>query len=118
MPSQPRKTLQEKQDEKDRLSRQYKARQREKWALLIAQEPRLLAFKKELAKEENPRRIIERLRKSWIMHAPMEVRYAALRIIDAHANKMVLRQGGFILDDPLPPKRNLYMVARDLLGVR
>lgn len=117
MPS-PRKTLQEKQDEKERLSRQYKARQREKWALLIQQEPRLLTFKKELAKEDSPRRIIERIKHSWIMQAPMEVRYAVLRIIDAHANKMVLRQGGQILDDPLPPKRNLYMVARDLLGVR
>lgn len=118
MPSQPRKTLQEKQDEKGRLSRAYKARKREQWKALFEQEPRLADFKKALRREENPARILKRLQGSWIMSAPDDVRYAALQIIDAHANRMILRRGGQILDDPLPPKRNLFLVAREMLRVR
>ena len=117
MPSPP-KTLQEKQDEKQRLSRYYKARKREQWALLLQREPRLAEFKKALRREDNPTRILRRLEGSWIMSAPDDVRYAALRLIDAHANRMALQRGGEVLSDPMPPALNLFLAARGLLGLR
>ena len=116
MPS-PR-TLQDKQDEKDRLAKAYRAYKRRQWAGLIEKEPRLIEFQKTLKKADNPADILRRLSQSWIMAAPNDVRYAALRLIDAHANKMVRQLGGEALSDPMPPAKNLFIAARELLRVR
>jgi len=111
-------TLQEKQAEKQRLGKAYLARKRAEWAELLAREPRLVEFKRAIRRERNPALCLVRLADSWVRFAPAEVRYAALRIIDAHANRMARQQGGEGLSDPLPPGRNVFLTAREMLAVR
>ena len=111
------KTLQEKQDEKGRLAKQYLANKRAQWKAFCALEPRILVFQRDVRRMESPSAILAYVRASWVMDAPAEARVYALRIIDKHANRMALAAGGQILSDPLPPKRNLYMVAKELLRV-
>lgn len=111
------RTLAEKQDEKARLLKKARASRREDWAALIEQEPRLIGFQRALRKARDPRALLIGLANSWIRRAPMEVRYAALRLIDRHANKQARFAGRAPLDDPLPPQRNLYLAAREMLGV-
>ena len=113
-----KQTLEQKQQEKQRLLRAYKRKQREKWAEITQQEPRLLSLQKALKTQGDPRALLAWLADSWVRVAPDEVRYAALRLLDAHANKMAAFEGRRELDDPLPPQRNFYLVARELLAVR
>lgn len=112
------RTLAAKTAERDRLSKAYRFAKRAEWQGLCEQEPRLHAFKLALRRMNNPREIIARLADSWLRHAPNDIRYAALRQIDRHANRMALRLGGSELNDPMPPGRNLYFVAKELLAVR
>lgn len=112
------KTLDEKQAEKQRLAKAYLARKRQQWAELVAQEPRITGFKKAIRRERDPAALLVALADSWVRSAPADVRYAALRIIDAHATRMVLRGGGQGLDDPIPPARNVFLTAREMLAVR
>lgn len=113
-----KQTLQEKQEEKGRLGRHYKAQKRAAWQEFCSIEPRILAFQKEIKRMDNPAAILAYLRTSWVMSAPQDARIYALRIIDKHANRMALRAGGEALSDPIPPKRNLFIAARELLRVR
>ena len=113
-----RQTKQEKQDEKSRLAARYRKTRREQWELAVAQEPRLEAFQHSIKSMENPREILQAIGSSWIMEAPVGVRYWALRLVDAHANAKAKKEGRQILDDPMPPRQNLYIAARELLGVR
>ena len=112
------KTLQAKQEEKQRLAKHYLWRKRLQWAALYEREPRLAVFKKAVRREQNPARLLCALADSWVRFADAETRYAALRIIDAQANRMARQQGGEALSDPLPPARNVFLAAREMLAVR
>jgi hypothetical protein len=111
-------TLQDKQDEKNRLMKAYRASKRQEWADLTAQEPRLLDFKKSLRAMRQPQQVLAMLADSWVREAPMPVRHAALRLIDKHADREARFAGRPILNDPLPPDRNVFLVAREMLAVR
>jgi hypothetical protein len=111
------RTLEEKQAEKQRLSKAYKAHKRAEWGDLLRREPRLILFKRAVRKADTPSRVLMILADSWVRFADNDTRFAALRIIDAHANRMALRAGGQTLSDPIIG-RNLFMIAREMLAVR
>jgi hypothetical protein len=113
-----KQTLQDKQAEKQRLAKAYAFHQRRKWAELIAREPRIAEFKKAIRREQEPAALLVRLSDSWLRFADQETRHAALRIIDAHANRMARQRGGEALSDPMPPARNVFLAAREMLAVR
>lgn len=112
------RTLDDKQEEKDRLLTKYKAAKRREWQELCEAEPRLAAFRRDIRRMDTPAQILTSLADSWLRFAPPAHRYAALRQIDNHANRMALAQGRSALDDPFPPDPNLYFAARSLLAVR
>ncbi len=112
------RTLSEKQDEKGRLWVAYRAAKRAEWAELCEREPRLPLFRKALRRLSDPRAIIFWLADSWVRSADTDLRHAALQQLDRHAWRMAREQGRAILDDPLPPQTNFFLVARQLLGVR
>jgi len=112
------KTLQEKQDEKQRLAKAYLLRKRQQWAELVKREPRIAEFKKAVRREREPARLLVWLADSWVRRADPDIRHTALRIIDAHANRMALQAGRSALDDPIPPARNVFLAAREMLAVR
>lgn len=85
---------------------------------MCEREPRILAFQKDVRKMESPKAILEYVSRSWVMQADADTRLCALRIINKHADNMALKQGGPRLDDPIPPARNLFIAARELLAVR
>lgn len=117
MPS-PHKTLQDKQDEQGRLAKAYRARKKAEWIEAVANEPRLIELQRDIRAMRSPGGILAYLRGSWVLAASSDVRLYALRIVNAHADKMVRAAGGEALDDPLPPARNLFIAVRELLGVR
>lgn len=112
------RTLEEKQDERARLAKKYRAHRRERWNDLIAEEPRLVAFKSSLRRMRDAREVIHRLADSWIRRAPPHVRLAGLQLIEQHSQRERRYRGLAPLDDPLPPRRNVFLVARELLAVR
>lgn len=112
------KTLEEKQAEKGRLAKQHRANKRAAWAAMCESEPRILELQKDVRAMRSPAEILAYLRASWIMEASPDARLYALRIVNAHADKMVRQSGGEALSDPLPPTRNLFIAVRELLRVR
>ncbi len=113
-----KQTLQEKRDEQQRLSKAYKANKREQWDELVEREPRLIPMRAAIRGSANPSELFQNIADSWVRFAPSEVRYAVLRMVDDHANRQARLAGRAILDDPLPPGRNLYHATRELLAVR
>ena len=113
-----KQTLEQKQAEKQRLSKAYKSRKREEWAALFKGEPRLSAFKKAIRRERSGAGLLVVTADSWVRTAPADIRLAALKIIDAQANRLARQRGGEALDDPLPPARNPFLIAREMLAVR
>lgn len=111
-------TLQEKQDERGRLAKAYRFAKREEWRELCEQEPRLIGFRKALRRTTDATGFLNRLADSWLRTASSDVRFAALQQIDKHADRMALRDGRSGLDDPLPPQRNVLLIAKELLAVR
>jgi hypothetical protein len=111
-------TLQDKQAEKQRLVKAYLTRKRQEWAALYAREPRLAILKKQVRREQDPAQLLCALADSWVRFADADIRLAALRIIDAQANRMARQQGGQALDDPIPPSRNVFLAAKEILAVR
>lgn len=112
-----KQTLEEKQAEKQRLSKAYKARKRAQWVALFQQEPRLAEFKRTIRRHCDPAATLLLLADSWVRFASDDIRLAALRIIDAHANRMARFAGGEALSDPLEG-RNVFMAAKEMLAVR
>lgn len=111
-------TLAQKQEEKQRLRKAYLSWKRQQWAGLFQREPRLSEFKKAVRREQDPARLLVTLADSWVRFADADIRLAVLRIIDAQANRMARRNGGEALNDPIPPARNLFLAAREMLAVR
>jgi len=112
------KTLEDKQAEQSRLAKAYYAAKRKAWALAVFDEPRLLDVQRDIRAMRSPAAILAYLRGSWVMEASPEVRLYVLRIVNAHADKMIRAAGGEALNDPMPPAVNLFIAARELLGVR
>lgn len=117
-PVQPKRTLADKQDEKGRLLKAFRAARRAQWAELCEAEPRLVGIRSALRSIEDPRAIVTRLADSWVRTAPADVRIAVLREINRHAERQARREGRAVLDDPIPPAVNLFHASRELLGVR
>jgi hypothetical protein len=113
-----KQTLEEKQAEKARLSKAYKARKRQQWADLLRSEPRLRDFRRKVRAIQSPAALLVALADSWVRNAPTETRYAALRIIDKQLTRIARFNGGQELDDPLPPKRSPFHTAKEMLAVR
>jgi hypothetical protein len=111
-------TLQDKQEEKGRLAKHYRALRRSDWEAFCQQEPRIIQFGKDVRARKTSADVLAYVRGSWVVSAPQDARIYALRIVNAHADKMARAAGGEALNDPLPPKRNLFIAVRELLGVR
>lgn len=112
------RTLEEKQAERDWLMKAYRATKREEWAELCEAEPRLAGFKTALRREREPRVIARKLSDSWLRFADDRTRFAALGLILKHSDRERRYLGLQPLDDPLPPARTLFMVAKEILAVR
>lgn len=113
-----KRSLQDKQDEKSRLLRAFRASRRAQWVELCEAEPRLNGIRSALRRFDDPRALLTRLQVSWVRTAPADVRLAVLREINRHAERQARREGRAILDDPIPPAVNVFHAARELLGVR
>ena len=111
-------TLQEKQDEQNRLAKAYRAAKREEWRELTEQEPRLIEFRKSLRSLRDPKQVVSFIAESWVRHAPDPVRRAALRLVDAHSNREKRFAGRPIFDDPLPPDTNVFFTVKGMLNLR
>lgn len=111
-------TLQDKQDEQNRLAKAYRAAKREEWRELTEQEPRLIEFKKALNAMRQPREVLDFVANSWVRHAPEPVRRAALRLVDKHSNREKRFAGRPIFDDPLPPDTNVFFTVKGMLALR
>lgn len=111
-------TLQDKQDERNRLDKAYRAAKREEWRELTEREPRLLEFKSALKLMRHPRQVLEFVADSWVRQAPEPVRRAALRLVDAHSNREKRFAGRPIFDDPLPPETNVFFMVKEMLALR
>lgn len=110
--------LEQKMEEKQRLTKLYKAWQREVRTATLALEPRLRAFHRYLrtVKPEQGDELLEQIRISpWLTKADQSVRIFALRLIDRHANRLARQIGREPLDDPMPPETSVYFEARALL---
>lgn len=112
------RTLQDKQEEKSRLWRKFLAAKKAEWAELCEQEPRLPVFRREVRRTRSPAETLLLLADSWVRAAPQHVRHAALQQINRHADRMARAEGRAVLDDPLPPARNVFLAAREMLAVR
>lgn len=110
------KTLQEKSDEKSRLMKQYRLTQKRNWEEDKVKYPGIEDFAKKVRKVTQPQDMLVLARTPWILEGPKELRRLALQIISKRCDQIILANGGQILDDPLPPKRNVYMACRDILG--
>lgn len=113
-----KQTLEQKQDEKARLLKGYRAAKRKEWRELVEQEPRILSFRRWMKKQTDPASALVAISDSWLRLAPDNVRYAALGLIETHAAKMAQYQGREALDDPIPPATNFYFTAREMFAVR
>lgn len=111
-------TLQEKQDEKQRLVKAYRFHKRAEWQALCEQEPRLVPLRSAIRSAHDPKRLYAALADSWVRFAPADVRYAVLRLIDKQSDKIKRQLGGEALDDPLPPERNLFFAVKEMLSLR
>lgn len=111
-------SLEEKQAERSRLEKAYRARKRQQWLELCEREPRIKDFEKAVRQCMKPSAVLALIRGSWLMEASDDTRFYALKIISKHCDRMALREGRQILDDPLPPATSLFFVCKELLRVR
>ncbi len=112
------RTLEEKQAEKSRLWRAYRAAKKQQWAELCAKEPRMAVFRKAVRRMRTGAELLVWLADHWVRCAEQDVRHAALQQINRHADRMARAEGRAVLDDPLPPATNVFLAAREMLAVR
>jgi len=113
----PPTALELKMQEKQRLSRAYRAARRVINKETLAAEPRLLAFARYLKKSQ-PAELVEAISQSWLPTAPDDIKAYALRLITARCDKINRSLGFEALDDPMPPETSTFFRARAALGVR
>lgn len=113
-----KQTLEQKQREKSRLLKAFRAQRKHDWLELVAREPRIKQFWSDLKKIDSPANVLVYLADSWVRFADPELRYAALRLVNKHCEKQGRYVGQQILDDPMPPATNVFLTAREMLAVR
>lgn len=113
-----KQTLEEKQEEQQRLLKNYNRIQRANWAKLCEEEPRLVPFKKALKRSEDPLKLIFDLADCWVRFAQPHIQRAVTSLILEHTEKQKVKRGGRELDDPMWPNVNCYIVARRLFPIR
>lgn len=111
-------TLDDKQAEKDRLYRKYRTAKREQWKALCEQEPRLSALRLAIRRTRRPAETVLVIADSWARRAEPHIRHAVLSQVERHAQRMQRQQGRAVLDDPLPPAVNVFLIAREMLALR
>ena len=114
----PKSQLDLKMEEKQRLSRAYKASRRTRNAETLQKEPRLIDFARYLKKSADSRELVEAITESWLPQAHEDVRHYALNLVSARCD-CINRQNGFeALDDPMPPATSTFFEARKALAIR
>lgn len=116
----PLSAFDQKMEEKERLSRRYRAAKRADAKRVLASEPRLPRFLRYLrtVTAETAGELVEAVRTSWLLECDSDVRLFALRMVDARANKINRQFGIGALDDPLPPETSVFFRVKEVLGVR
>lgn len=109
--------LELKMEERQRLTARYRKWKTAEARATLASEPRLRAFNRYLrsVKPGQGDELIDAIAESWLPASPQDVRVYALRMIDRHCNRLNLRLGNEVLDDPMPPETSVYFMARALL---
>lgn len=110
--------LEQKIEEKRKLSRKYRMWKRQQVKEVLASEPRLGGFLRYLrtVTADTGKELIEAVQScAWLIAAPLPVRLFALRMIDARCNRINQQLGNDILDDPLPPESAIYFEAKAML---
>ena len=110
-----KRTLREKQSEQSRLRSAYKAWVREQIRDAMGEEPRLKNFWRAIKRCADARRLVMAIADSWVRLAQVNIRWIALRMIQNHCDRMSLRMGGQVLDDPFPGKASAYFICRHIL---
>jgi hypothetical protein len=116
----PLSAFDQKMEEKERLSRRYRATKRAEAKRILGSEPRLPRFIRYLRTitAETAGELVEAVRDSWLLQCDPDVRLFALRMVDARANKINRSFGIGALDDPLPPETSVFFLVKGVLGVR
>lgn len=107
-----------KMEERQRLTKAYRASKRAERIQILASEPRLLNFMRYLRSvgAEAADELLEAIEASdWLMSAPQDVRGFALARIGRRQDKIKLMLGMTPLDDPLPPETSVFFEAQTLL---
>lgn len=109
--------LEKKLEERQRLTRAYRAAKREERIAILAEEPRLLDFMRYLRRLtiNDGDELLEALADSWLINASADVRHFALHLVGRRTDKLRQSVGLTELDDPLPPDTSVFTEARRLL---
>lgn len=113
----PLSELEKKMQERQRLSRAYRAWKRQWRADQLTAEPRLRDFMRYL-RSVTPGtggELIEAIRTSWLAAAARDVRLFALELVTRRCDRINRSMGFEPLDDPMPPQTSLYFQCRDIL---
>lgn len=108
-----------KMEEKQRLSKAYKASRRLARIAILKEEPRLLDFMRFLRRvgPDNGGELLEALAAcDWLKNASQNIRLFALERIARRADKILLAIGETPFCDPMPPETNVYQQARAILA--
>lgn len=99
----PKSKLDLKMEERQRLSKSYRALKRQERQAVVASEPRLKDFLRYLLKigPDDGDELLEALQDSWLMTASRDVRAFALSRIARRADKIKLMLGMTPMSDPL-----------------
>jgi hypothetical protein len=113
--------LELKLQEKQRLTRTYKAWKRSERRRLIEAEPRLLnliRFVRKLQADGGDELIEAVAACDWLMNSDADTRIFALTLIQNRADRINLLLGLPVFSDPVPPESNVYLECRALLTTR
>lgn len=113
----PLSALEKKMQERQRLSRAYRAWKRQWRASVLAIEPRLIDFLRYLrtVRPAQSDELVQAIKTSWLATAARDVRLFALELVSRHCDRINRSMGFEALDDPIPPETSLYFRCRDLL---
>jgi hypothetical protein len=110
-----------KMEEKQRLTKAYKATRRLHRIAVLADEPRLLDFMRYLRRvgPDDGDELLLALRDcDWLLDAPQRVRLFALERVASREDKIRLSLGLVPFSDPMPPATSVYLEARAILSSR
>lgn len=113
----PKSLLDLRMEEKQRLTARYRKGKTQEARATLAAEPRLRDFNRYLrrVKPQEAGELVEAVASSWLPAAPQHVRIYGLRMCGRHCDRLNLRMGNEILDDPIPPETSTYFRIREIL---